>query len=66
MVRGRKDERNIGKSKDKNRVESATLLTRVGNSPCQGTDVFTPDPGVCQPPFTSYPPPPPFQRERGR
>jgi hypothetical protein len=30
----------------------------VGNSHCQGTDVFTPDPGICQPPFTSYPPPP--------
>jgi hypothetical protein len=32
------------------------------NSPCQGADVFTPDPGICQPPFTSYPPPP----SRGR
>jgi hypothetical protein len=48
--------------------QSATLLAsrqlslRVGNSPCQGTDVFTPDPGICQPPFTSYPPPP----SRGR
>ncbi len=30
----------------------------VGNPPCQGTDLFTPDPVICQPPFTSYPPPP--------
>ncbi len=34
-----------------------SIILVVDNSPCQGTDVFTPDPGICQPPFTSYPPP---------
>ncbi len=37
--------------------QSAPLLASVGTPPCQGTYMFTHDPGICQPPFTSYPPP---------